>query len=152
MVVLSTLCKFGAAVATILFAGGAIYINAAQYPALVDEGVDNSVKHFKLMYKRAAVWQASLAFIGGVLDFTNYSLSKEKEALIRGSLIFSVIPFTYAFIKPTNDTLIAEHTERKLDNKQAAKYLDGWWWLHGVRTVLSLTATFYHLYPFYFKQ
>ena len=55
--ILATLCAG-------LFAGAAVYINAAEHPARLACGTAAAVREFAPSYRRAAVMQASLAIIG----------------------------------------------------------------------------------------
>jgi hypothetical protein len=47
-----------------MFFGAAIYISLVQHPATLATGNDFAVRFFPLMYRRAAVLQATLALVG----------------------------------------------------------------------------------------
>ncbi|CAD8072603.1 unnamed protein product [Paramecium primaurelia] len=126
-----------------LFSGASIYINVVEHPARLSCGADVAYNQWVPSYKRAAKWQASLAFLGGLVGIINYAKYQNKLTLKAGLLLASVIPFTLIAIMPTNKILL-EQTNLEDDSKIAL--LKQWGKLHAVRTVASLISFGIFLY------
>lgn len=126
-----------------IFSGAALYINAVEHPARGQCSVDVAHKQWDKSYNIAKFFQGSLAFVGGIVGIVNYVLNKNKLTLWAGALLFSVIPFTFAAIMPTNKILLG--TPKKED-EEIQNLLGKWGKLHAVRTVASLISFGIFLY------
>ena len=49
-----------------LFAGAAVYVSAVEHPARLSLPAHHAVAEFRPSYRRGAVMQAGLAFLGGL--------------------------------------------------------------------------------------
>lgn len=136
---MATLLLFITVMASGIFSGAAIYINAAEHPARL-ECRDSSqfvLKQWQISYHRAAIMQASLALLSGLFGVLSYmSFDLSFSWLLACLMIFSVIPFTLKMIMPTNNFL------HKIDHKDASLFptLEKWGKLHAVRSVVSTLA------------
>ncbi|CAD8212771.1 unnamed protein product [Paramecium octaurelia] len=126
-----------------LFSGAAIYVNVVEHPARLSCGADIAHAQWVPSYKRAAIWQASLASLGGLVGVINYAKNKNKLALKAGVLLLLVIPFTFIAIMPTNKILLEKQDIKKEEKEQL---LTKWGQLHAVRTVASLISFGIFLY------
>ncbi|CAD8101439.1 unnamed protein product [Paramecium primaurelia] len=126
-----------------LFSGAAIYINIVEHPARMSCDIDVAHTQWIPSYKKAAKWQASLAFLGSLVGIINYVKNKNKLTLKAGLLLFSVIPFTFIVIMPTNKILLEQQNIQK-ESKQSL--LTKWGQLHAVRTAASLISFGIFLY------
>src|SRR5713101_7195135 len=95
-----------AIIACAFFAGIAIYINLAEHPARMECGTELAATVFRPSYKRAAVMQVSLTLISFVSSVFAWYSSSNIGWLAGGLTIFSVIPFTFIAIMPTNNKLL----------------------------------------------
>jgi Domain of unknown function (DUF1772) len=119
-----------------LFAGAAFYLTAVEHPARVSQGASFALQEFRPSYKRAAPLQASLAVICFLSSGAVWWLTSRWAWLARGALVGAVVPFTLAFIMPTNRRLLDAGSPLK--NEEASALLAKWGRLHAVRTCLSL--------------
>ena len=119
-----------------LFAGAALYITAVEHPAGMSQGALFALQGFRLRYKRAAPLQASLAVICFLSSVVVWRLTGRWAWLAGGALVGAVVPFTLAFIMPTNRLLLDAASPLKDD--EALVLLAKWAQLHPVRAFLSL--------------
>ena len=130
-------------VGTGLFAGTALGVSCAEHPSRLDcaKSPEFMLAQWRQSFRRAALMQASLAFTSCATGLLSWYLSPDNKPLsnvwLTSSLtIGSVIPFTLAFIAPTNSYL--------LNASSAANgilpALQQWGKLHAVRTVASILA------------
>ena len=75
-----------------IFTGAAIYITLVEHPARLSCGLSAAVAEFGPSYRRAAVMQASLAFIGVVSALWRWGAGGPRGWLLGGVLLGSVIP------------------------------------------------------------
>jgi uncharacterized membrane protein len=94
------------------------------------------LQEFRPSYKRVAPLQASLAVICFLCSAVIWWLTRQWLWLAGGVLVGAVVPFTLAFIMPTNRLLLDEVSPPK--NEEASRLLTKWAKLHAVRTCLSL--------------
>ena len=127
-----------ATVASGLFTGAAIYINAVEHPARRQGGTQLALTEFAPSYHRATVMQVSLAVVGFVNAVLAWRSSADARWLLGGGLLISVIPFTAVVILPTNKQLLDPATAQ--DVELAERLLSRWGRLHAVRSLLSLAA------------
>ncbi|MGM7318378.1 DUF1772 domain-containing protein [Idiomarina sp. ST10R2A5] len=127
-----------------LFAGAAIYITFAEHPARLECGTELAATVFGPSYRRAAVMQASLALVAAISGLI-VALSGDSLLWYIGAvLIFSVVPFTFIVIMPTNKQLLSP--EGSLSVTETHRLLVKWGRLHAVRSSLSLVAAILYVY------
>ena len=121
-----------------LFAGAAIYINLVEHPARVECGVELALREFAPSYRRATVLQGTLAATAFLAALAAWYMGASLWWLVGGSFQGLVILFTLVVIFPTNKKLL----DPTLSNSSelASGLLARWARLHGVRSVLGLTA------------
>lgn len=121
-----------------IFTGAAVYVTLVEHPARVSCGLSLALTEFAPSYRRAAVMQAALAFIGMISALWRWAAGGRPGWLLGGLLLGSVIPFTLIVIRPTNKRLLAWSAEGDLS--EASALLARWGRLHAVRSALSLAA------------
>jgi len=121
-----------------LFTGAAIYVNLVEHPARLECGTALAATVFPPSYKRAAMLQAPLALLGFLFSIVAYFYGSSVWWLIGGFLLFSVVPFTFIAIMPTNKKLLNPRVEK--ESKITHQLLLKWGKLHGVRSILSLIS------------
>lgn len=119
-----------------LFAGAAFYLTAVEHPARMSQGALFALQEFRPSYKRAAPLQASMAVICFLCSGAVWWLTNRWAWLAGGVLVGAVVPFTLAFIMPTNRLLLDASSPPKDD--EASSLLAKWGRLHAARTYLSL--------------
>ncbi len=127
-----------ATVASGLFTGAAIYINAVEHPARRQGGTQLALTEFAPSYHRATVMQVALAVVGCVNAVLAWRSSADARWLLGGGLLVSVIPFTAVVILPTNKQLLDPATAS--DVARAEQLLTRWGRLHAVRSLVSLAS------------
>ena len=133
-----------AVLACTLFAGAAIYINIAEHPARLSCGTELAATVFGPSYNRAATMQVSLALIATISGIVIWATTGGLLWITGSILIFSVIPFTFAAIMPTNKILLDPQIDRASEETRAL--LVKWGKLHFVRSILSGIASLAFLY------
>ncbi len=133
---METLLEVIALLSSGLFAGAALYITAVEHPARMPQGALFALQEFRPGYKRAAPLQASLAVICFLCSVVVWWLTGRWPWLAGGALVGAVVPFTLAFIMPSNRLLLDAASPPKDD--EALVLLAKWGRLHAVRTCLSL--------------
>jgi hypothetical protein len=116
-----------------LFFGAALYISLVQHPAALETGNDFAARFFPLMYRRAAILQASLAIFGCISAIAGWLSGAGRLWLSAAVLIGSVVPFTLIVIQPVNDAL----RQGGPVALEVGVLLRRWGYLHWVRTVAS---------------
>lgn len=119
-----------------LFAGAAFYLTAVEHPARMAQGALFALQEFRPSYRRAAPLQASMAVICFLCSGAVWWLTNRWAWLAGGVLVGAVVPFTLAFIMPTNRFLLDASSPPKDD--EASALLAKWGRLHAARTYLSL--------------
>ena len=76
------------------------------------------------------------------MGLINYIKTNNKLTLWAGALLFSVIPFTFLAIMPTNKILLGA----SFSTNEKTTLLTKWGKLHAVRTVASLVSFGIFLY------
>ncbi len=127
-----------ATVASGLFTGAAIYINAVEHPARRQGGTHLALTEFAPSYHRATVMQVALAIVGCVSSLFAWRARADARWLLGGGLLVAVIPFTAVAILPTNKQLLDPATADDVD--LAEHLLTRWGRLHAVRSLVSLAA------------
>jgi hypothetical protein len=95
-------------------------------------------------YKRATWLQAPLALLSLIAGLGSWMLNGRLGWAVAALLIGAVVPFTFIGIMPTNKALLLPG--RDLDGAETRMLLERWAKLHGIRTMLSLAATFLYVY------
>jgi hypothetical protein len=132
-----------------LFFGAALYISLVQHPAALETGNDFAARFFPLMYRRAAIVQASLALIGCASGIAAWLSGAGRLWLAAAVLIGSAVPFTLIVIKPVNDALFQAH---ELAPAELGALLARWGYLHWARTAASGLAFILCLVAFVLEQ
>jgi uncharacterized membrane protein len=127
-----------ATVASGLFTGAAIYINAVEHPARQQGGTQLALTEFAPSYHRATVMQVSLAVVSCVSSMLAWRSRADARWLLGGGLLIAVIPFTAVVILPTNKQLLDPATAQ--DVELAERLLTRWGRLHAVRSLVSLAS------------
>ena len=118
-----------------LFAGAAIYVNLVEHPARMQCGWELAATEFGPSYRRATVMQASLAATGFVCSIAAWLSGGGIWWLIGGTLLGSVIPFTFLIIMRVNKQLLDPTLDK--GSAKAQEQLSRWGKLHAVRSSLS---------------
>jgi Domain of unknown function (DUF1772) len=121
-----------------IFAGAAVYINLVEHPARLSCGVAAAVMEWRSSYKRGALMQAPLAFVGSLAAFVSWWLHRDWAWMAGGLFLLLVIPFTFVVILPTNKRL--ENPALDVHSEDARRLLQRWNRLHAVRSILSAAA------------
>ncbi|KAM3143909.1 hypothetical protein pb186bvf_003960 [Paramecium bursaria] len=119
-----------------LFAGAALHVSVTEHPIRFNIPLDVAHEQWKQSYLMAAKFQSVFALVSSAAALYYYKQS--KLLLYGGLLIFSVVPFTFLGIMPTNLKLLSK--EQLLNDEQKVKLLRRWGNLHWVRTVASIVA------------
>jgi len=121
-----------------LFAGAAVYVNLVEHPARMTTGPAEALRQWRPSYHRATVMQASLAVLGTLAGLLAWLGGAGRLWLIGAVLLGAVVPFTLIVVFPTNRRL--ENLDPDPDPAEASSLLGRWAQLHGVRSLLSLSA------------
>jgi hypothetical protein len=133
------LLQFLAVLATVLFAGAAIYVNLVEHPARMSCSTEIAATVWAPSYKRATIMQASLAILGFLGGFGSWLLGAGSLWVVGALFIIAVVPVTLIIIFPTNNKLLAPG--RDLGSAETRELLVKWGQLHAIRSVLSLVAS-----------
>ena len=136
--------EFVAIFSSALFAGAAIYINAAEHPARMECGTALAATVFGPSYKRAASLQASLAVIATISGVACGFNGGPTGWYFGAALIFLMVPFTFIVIMPTNKQLLSNTLDKT--SSEATALLIQWGRLHAVRSGLSLLSSSIYIY------
>jgi uncharacterized membrane protein len=121
-----------------LFCGAALYVNLVEHPARVSCGQELAVREFAPSYRRATMMQVLLALVGLVLGLVAAWQLLDAWIATGAVLLGASVPFTLAFILPTNKQLLDPTLD--LQSLRVTELLARWNRLHAVRTVLSTVA------------
>lgn len=127
-----------------IFAGAAIYGTVVEHPARLACGTELAATVFGPSYKRAAVMQASLALLATLAGVAVAINGGVGLWFVGACLIFSVVPFTFLGIMPTNKRLLDPARDRTSEETQVL--LEKWGRLHAVRSVASFAASILYVY------
>ena len=128
--------RFIAIMCSALFAGAALYISLVEHPARMSAGVPVALQEFRPSYRRAAVFQISMAVVACVSSFAVSIFTSLWIWFLGGGLTGLMLPFTVIFIMPTNRILLDPHSSLK--ESDAQKLLDRWARLHLIRTIAGM--------------
>ena len=127
-----------ATLATGLFTGAAVYVTFVEHPARVTCGSALAVTEFGPSYKRGAVMQVALAFIGASAGIARWAAGGGLGWLVGAVVLGAIVPFTLVVILPTNHRLLDASLDKASPEVEAL--LARWGRLHAVRSALSLVA------------
>ena len=127
-----------ATLASGLFTGAALYINAVEHPARVSCGTAAALAEWRPSYKRAAVMQATLAIAAAGAGAVAWGIGGGVPWMLGALLMAAIIPFTLFVIFPTNSVLLSSAADEDL--RLTEVLLVRWNRLHAARTGLSLAA------------
>jgi hypothetical protein len=121
-----------------LFTGAALYIIFVEHPARLEYGPPPAVKEFVLSYKRAAIMQPSLAFLGFLAGVLAWLAGSPAWWLIGAAGLGFLFPLTIIWMLPINRQLHDPSLEQ--DNARAMALLDLWGRWHRLRCLLGLAS------------
>ena len=93
---------FISTVATGIFAGAAIYINAVEHPARMRCGTELAIREFAPSYHRATIMQATLAIVGCSAGLLAAWQLEDAAVLVGALLLGAVVPFTLIVKQPAD--------------------------------------------------
>ena len=132
-----------ATIVAALFTGAAIYVNVAEQPARLVLREEAMLLQWQRSYKRAAVMQAGLAMIGGLLGFIAFFVAGGWQWLLGAIVLLSAWPYTLVVIKPTNDALNASQPQSA--GAETRRLVQTWGRLHAGRSGIGVVATLLYL-------
>jgi uncharacterized membrane protein len=135
---MTTFLEIVALASTALFAGAAVYVTFVEHPARVSCGTAIAVAQFRPSYRRGAVMQGGLAFVGLAASVAAWAENGDRRVLFAGLLLGSLIPYTLLVILPTNKKLLDPSLDAR--SPEAAALLARWGRLHSIRTIVGLLA------------
>src|SRR5262245_43941494 len=127
-----------------VFAGAAVFVNAAEQPARLALDDKAALLEWQLSYHRAAPMQAGLALASALLGLLAAWLARDWRWLLGALLILANWPYTLLVIKPTNDRLHATAPEQA--NAETRQLIESWGRLHAGRSALGFAATAAYLW------
>lgn len=130
------ICELLAALAAGLFTGAAVYILLVEHPARMEYGAPLAVKEFTAGYKRAAIMQPFLAFLGFLAGFLAWFSGSSAWWLLGAAGMGSLFPYTITWMLPINRRLHGPNLDQ--DAARAMELLAAWGRLHRLRCLLGL--------------
>jgi len=122
-----------------IFAGAALYVSVAEQPARLALEPRPLLEQWLPSYKRGFAMQAPLAAIGFVLGMVAWWQTADWLWLLGAFVLVANWPYTLFGIMPLNHRIMAIRPEHADVSSKAL--ITQWGALHGVRTMLGLSAT-----------
>jgi uncharacterized membrane protein len=135
-----------AALSSGLFTGAACYIYFVEHPARMEMGPAIGVPEFVASYKRAAIMQPVLAFLGFLGGSAAWFTGAGAWWLLGGLIMASLFPFTIIMMLPINKELNNPSLDQ--ESPRAAELLTQWGNLHRLRALAGLVAFLLFLFLF----
>lgn len=127
-----------------LFAGCALYINAAGHPATLKVDVINRRKVWMDGFHRAKKFQGIMAGLGALAGATVYYLDEESDNrllwLVGAGVFISVWPWTLIVMIPDINKNLQDDVLETAGETWVKNHMDRWNKQHAVRTVMSSVA------------
>ena len=98
--------QFIAIMCSALFAGAALYVSIIEHPARMSAGISVALQEFRPSYRRAAVFQISMALIACVCSFALSLFTSQWIWFLGGGMTGLMLPFTVIVMMPTNRILL----------------------------------------------
>ena len=124
--------------AAALFTGAAVYISVAEHPARLTLPDSAALAQWRPSYKAAVPMQAGLALLATALGLWAWLDTRDLWFLLGALLIFTVVPFTFLVIMPTNARMLALGADNACPGTRAL--LLRWGKLHWVRNLFGAAA------------
>ena len=121
-----------------IFAGAALYVSVAEQPARLELEHRALLKEWIPSYKRGFAMQAPLAAIGSLLGVLAWWQTANWLFLLGALVLVANWPYTLIGIMPLNRRIMAIRPEDA--GASSTAMITRWGPLHGVRTVLGLSA------------
>jgi hypothetical protein len=126
------------------FSGAAFYVNFVEHPARLRLDDESLLKQWKPSYDAGYAMQASLVAVSGIVGLLAAWITQDWRWIIGAVLILANVPYTVIAIMPTNRKLKAIPEADAGSNSRAM--LVSWGRLHGVRTLLGISARLAYLW------
>ncbi len=117
------------------FFGAAVYISIAQHPATMKAGIPIAAKFFPPMYNLAAPMQIVSAIGGALAGLILWLAGGSILWAVGAAVLFFVIPYTLIILKPINDQLLDNSSQRT--ESETESLLNQWAPRHWVRSIAS---------------
>jgi len=127
-----------AALAAGLFTGAALYIIFVEHPARLEYGPSLAVTEFIASYKRAAIMQPSLAFLGFLAGTLAWLWGSSFWWLLGAAGMGFLFPLTIIWMLPINRQLHDPGLDQ--DAARAMELLQEWGRWHRLRCLIGLGA------------
>ena len=122
-----------------IFTGAALYVSVAEQPARLRLEDRPLLQEWIPSYKRGFAMQAPLAAIGFLLGLIASWQTANWLWLLGALVLVANWPYTLIGIAPVNRRLMATKPEDA--NAASTALITQWGALHGIRTLLGLSAT-----------
>lgn len=132
-----------ALVTAAIFAGAAVYINAAEQPARL-RLEPAALPEWKTSYGRGFAMQASLALASTLCGLSACWLTRQWRWFIGAGLMFLNWPYTLLVILPLNRRLEATPVPKAGD--ETRRQIEAWGALHAVRSLVSMAVVIVFLW------
>ena len=126
------------ALATGLFAGGALHVTLSEQPARLACGAAAAVGQWRGSCRRAALVQGPLAIIAAIAGLASWWGGGGIGWLLTGIAMGAIVVYTIVVVGPTNHALQDERLDTS--SADALALVEHWGTLHAARTIVGLAA------------